>query len=692
MSILGEHIMSLHEKVDRLLTFLPTKVKGKGKVTHSSLQPPPDIEDFKIKDYSDLESFLEKKFKGGGVQPLNTDNFIEGEPSSKKEFYDSLNKISEKYARKPTNKNSDRTIADMITAGFTGQLKGWWDNYLNQTQRDTVLMAIKQEGDQVTQNTVYTLVLNIIEHFSGRWSDNSETIRTLLQNLRCKSLTSFRYYKDVFLCRVMELPECNSTHWKSKFIDGLPTLFAERVRKSLRGDDHSINYDDYTYGKLISACVQEGLSLCNEIKLNQQIKRHRLTERKQLGEFCEQFAFDIPKQKSKDEEVSHKKKKSSKKDYEKWKKKKIEKKLRRAEEGKGDSSKRKKKYRFNKSDTCHKCGRYGHYAKDCRVKEKIKNLNIDDNLKDSLYKIMLNSDSESGSYSSRESSSTSEDLKALQQEDYMTSEDECSPCQQGLACEKDDDGDDLYKIYEQFKELSLNVIDNDKVIELLQDIKDPEIRAHIIDKISDSKGKDLITEKDYIPKEIPTKEGSYTMAEVKNLLLERRKMVSSPTTISDLKEEIDNLKEDITLLKEKNVVIEVRLDAIQTLRNLDNAFESSSSMEGENDNLDFIKNLSLKNDKTDFLYSVPFINDIFPLTHWDNNKIVGTWNDRPFILEFVTKPFTRMINDLTAKLLVSKNNQVSFIKQEINNDENIEVFDMNSKKEVILLLEEGDLR
>ncbi|KAG5592662.1 hypothetical protein H5410_043176 [Solanum commersonii] len=280
--------------------------------------------------------------------------------------------------------------------------------------------------------------------------------------------------------------------------------------------------------------------------------------------------------KSKDlDSSSHKKKKSSRKDYEKWKKKKIE-----------------------------KLSSYGHYAKDCRVKEKIKNFDIDDNLKDSLYKIMLNSDSGSGSeYSSREYSSTSEDLKALQQEEYGTSEEECSPCQQGMACEKDNE-DDLYKIYEQFKEMSLNVIDNDKVIELLQDIKDPEIRAQIIDKISDSKGKDHITEKDYIPKEIPTKEGSYTMAEVKNLLLERRKMVSSPTTISDLKEEINNLKENITLLKEKNVVIEVRLDAIQTLQNLDNASKSSSSMEGENDNLDFIKNLSLKNDKTDFLYSL----------------------------------------------------------------------------------------
>ncbi|KAG5585429.1 hypothetical protein H5410_045863, partial [Solanum commersonii] len=505
MSILGDHVISLHDKVDKLIALLPSKLKGKEKVAHSSLQSPPEIEDFKIKDYSDLENFLEKKFKGGGVQPIDVENFNDGEPSNKKEFYDNLNKISEKYARKPvqritickTNKNSDKTIADMIIVGFTGQLKGWWDNYLNQEQRNKVLLAVKQEGEQFTQNAVYTLVLNIIKHFSGRWSDNSETIRTLLQNLRCKTLTSFR------------------------------------VRKAIRGDNHNINNDDYTYEKLISAYVLEGLSLCNEIKLNQQIKRHRLDERKHLGEFCEQFAFDIPRKNSKDKESPHKKKKSSKKDYEKWKKKKIEKKLRRAEEGKRDSSKRKKRYclNINKSDTCHKCGRYGQYAKDCRVKEKTKSLDIEDNLKDSLYKIMLNSDSGSGTkYGSEAEASTSEDLKTLQQEDYLSSKDECSPCQQGMVCEKDEE-DNLYKIYEQFKELSLNVIDNDKIIELLQNIKDPEIRAQIIDKISDSKEKDHISEKDHIPKEIPTKEGSYTMAEDKNLLLERRKMISSPTTI-----------------------------------------------------------------------------------------------------------------------------------------------------------------
>ncbi|KAG5609743.1 hypothetical protein H5410_021024 [Solanum commersonii] len=186
-SILGEHIVSFHDKV-----------KGKEKVVHSSLQPPPEIDNFRIKDFLDLENFLEKKCKGGAVQLVNTENFLQGDSSNNIEFPDEVNKISERYVRKAvqrmyyyprptlqgvlleehkhiitnsyngneiyewnidgytdrqiyttvhrilmystiykTNKNSDKTIADMITVGFTGQLKGWWDNYLNQEQRDS---------------------------------------------------------------------------------------------------------------------------------------------------------------------------------------------------------------------------------------------------------------------------------------------------------------------------------------------------------------------------------------------------------------------------------------------------------------------------------------------------------------------------------------------------------------------------
>ncbi|KAG5571691.1 hypothetical protein H5410_061457 [Solanum commersonii] len=93
MSILGEHIIYLHDKVDKIISLLPTKIKGKEKIAHSSLQPPPEIEDFKIKDYSDLEKFLEKRFTGG-VHPINADNFSKGEFSYvNNSFSDDINKI-----------------------------------------------------------------------------------------------------------------------------------------------------------------------------------------------------------------------------------------------------------------------------------------------------------------------------------------------------------------------------------------------------------------------------------------------------------------------------------------------------------------------------------------------------------------------------------------------------------------------
>ncbi|KAG5571693.1 hypothetical protein H5410_061459 [Solanum commersonii] len=98
----------------------------------------------------------------------------------------------------------------------------------------------------------------------------------------------------------------------------------------------------------------------------------------------------------------------------------------------------------------------------------------------------------------------------------MTSKDECSLCQQGMACEKDDDEDNLYKIYDQFKELSLNVIDNDQVLELLQSIKDLDIRAQIIDKNSSTS---TSKNKNHIPEEIPIKEGSYTMTENETIIV-----------------------------------------------------------------------------------------------------------------------------------------------------------------------------
>ncbi|XP_070013503.1 uncharacterized protein [Nicotiana sylvestris] len=225
----------------------------------------------------------------------------------------------------------------------------------------------------------------------------------MLQNLRCKTLTSFRWYKDVFLSRVMELPESNSTHWKSKFIDGLPPLFAERIRKK--------------------------------------IKKHRLTERQQLGEFCEQFAIDIP----------YNRKKSHKKNDFKGKKGSPERRLKRYERTQKRKAFHKARKGYIKSknpQACYKCGRIGHYAKDCKVKDKIKDLDLDNSIKESLYKILLNSSPEI-SDTDEENSSTSEDLRVLQEEDCISSSDDEQESSDRGQCSKQccNTDNDLYNIY-----------------------------------------------------------------------------------------------------------------------------------------------------------------------------------------------------------------------------------------------------
>ncbi|KAG5630653.1 hypothetical protein H5410_002370 [Solanum commersonii] len=57
----------------------------------------------------------------------------------------------------------------------------------------------------------------------------------------------------------MELLENCLKHWKAKFIDGIPPLFAERVKKTLQNFQGAIPYGAYTYGKLIGACTQKDL-------------------------------------------------------------------------------------------------------------------------------------------------------------------------------------------------------------------------------------------------------------------------------------------------------------------------------------------------------------------------------------------------------------------------------------------------
>ncbi|KAK9668873.1 hypothetical protein RND81_13G093100 [Saponaria officinalis] len=245
----------------------------------------------------------------------------------------------------------------------------------------------------------------------------------------------------------MELPESSNAHCKAKFIDGLPHLFAERVRTVMRGQLNSIPYDTYSYGKLIGTCTEQGLKLCNEIKLTQQIKRHNLAERNQLGDFCGQFGMDMPcssyKRKKSFRESNNKsfyKRKHSKPFFKRNQVDKPKRKFAKA------LHKRNFKTKPNSKIVCFKCNKIGHYAKDCWTKKTISTLAIDDNIKDKLYKLFLTSDNDEAY-----SSSSENEIKNMDNDSYFSdsSDSTCEPCLKGKECVKNND-DDLYNLISQF--------------------------------------------------------------------------------------------------------------------------------------------------------------------------------------------------------------------------------------------------
>ncbi|XP_068657947.1 uncharacterized protein [Aristolochia californica] len=141
------------------------------------------------------------------------------------------------------HKNSDQGIVEMLTAGFSGILK---------------------------DDAVYTLISCIVHHFIGRLT--SQTDRE-------------ERFCNTYVVELLAILD-------AKYIDGLPTLFASKVRKRIGNEVGRINYQQYTYGLLTSAIIQEGLALCNDLKLQAQLKQQNLTGKHELGEFCEQFACD----------------------------------------------------------------------------------------------------------------------------------------------------------------------------------------------------------------------------------------------------------------------------------------------------------------------------------------------------------------------------------------------------------------
>ena len=189
-------------------------------------------------------------------------------------------------------------IVDLLTTGFSGTLRGWWDKYLIEESRESIKKAVKKDDEglpifdesigQGIPDRVNTLIYAIIKHFVGTPSNILSRISDYLNDLRCPTMFDYRWYKDVFISRVMIQKDCLKPYWKEKFIARLPPFFARKVKQELIGKNDAIDYDNLTYGDIFSIIKKLGINMCNDQKmLKQQLKNRRKTKY-EMGNFCEQ--------------------------------------------------------------------------------------------------------------------------------------------------------------------------------------------------------------------------------------------------------------------------------------------------------------------------------------------------------------------------------------------------------------------
>ena len=165
----------------------------------------------------------------------------------------------------------DHNAVQLLLTGFTGTLKYRWENFSTNEEKLYVSHSMNEDGEQ---DAILKLVYAIAKHFVRDPNIFSKRNSEILQNLRCRTLSDFKWYHDVFLEKLFFRPDARASFWKERFLYGLPRAMNKKVQESLREKyNGTIPYEDLTYGDLISEVKKEGLKLCSQLKLQYQSKK-----------------------------------------------------------------------------------------------------------------------------------------------------------------------------------------------------------------------------------------------------------------------------------------------------------------------------------------------------------------------------------------------------------------------------------
>lgn len=125
-------------------------------------------------------------------------------------------------------------------------LRHWWDNYLTDkdklgihnvvTHRDAIKIdkGVQTATKEPIEDAMATLLYCKAMYFIGEPILFQDWSLVILNNLHYKKLGDLKWYKDIFIAKVMTRVDCNNDFCNDKFISGLPPLFSEKVLMKIK--------------------------------------------------------------------------------------------------------------------------------------------------------------------------------------------------------------------------------------------------------------------------------------------------------------------------------------------------------------------------------------------------------------------------------------------------------------------------